>query len=126
MVKMLFSSGLTRWANATNDYNLFVVDGNGNIVAASTNVQNGSQDPYESINGIPSGDALVIVLHSGVARFLHLDLASQNGTLNWVTRPAHTRPCDRQCGRRVWRRRHPRRHRLTELRAADRPVSKPV
>ncbi len=40
---------------SANDYDLFVVDGDGNIIAASTNTQDGTQDPIEDI--IPSGFA---------------------------------------------------------------------
>jgi len=73
-----------------NDYNLFIVDPNGNIVGGSTDVQSGTQDPVEFVGGVPDGYYVGILLHSGSARFLHLDLASQNGTLAWST-PGRTR-----------------------------------
>jgi hypothetical protein len=58
---------------SANDYDLFRLDGTGTIVlAASINVQNGTQDPYEQISGGSPGDRLVIVKYSGSGRFLHL------------------------------------------------------
>ena len=76
--------------HSTNDYNLFVVDFFGDVAGASTTVQNGTQDPMEFITGVPSGYSVIIVQHSGQDRFLHMDLASQGGKLDWVT-PSRTR-----------------------------------
>ena len=60
---------------SSNDYDLFELDSTGSaIVTASTNVQDGTQDPYEDL-GVPTavGDRLVIVKRTGAAnRFLHL------------------------------------------------------
>jgi hypothetical protein len=58
---------------STNDYDLYVVDPTGSsVVASSTDFQNGSQDPYESVGTITNGELIVIVKFSGVGRFLHL------------------------------------------------------
>jgi len=55
------------WADpigkSTNDYDLFILDVTGAVVASSTNLQNGSQDPYESIgtlSDLEPGDRLVV------------------------------------------------------------------
>ena len=62
---------------SANDYNLYVVDGSGDIIDSSTNIQNGSQDPYESIPVFTAGfdytGYYVLIEHfSGSGRFLHL------------------------------------------------------
>ena len=60
---------------SANDYDLFELDSTGtSVVAASTNVQNGTQDPYEQLAaGAFPNDRLVIVKRTGAAnRFLHL------------------------------------------------------
>jgi len=77
--------------HSSNDYNLFILDPSGStIVGASTDVQSGTQDPVEFVGGVPDGYLVVVVQHSGAARFLHMDLASQNGLLSWFT-PGRTR-----------------------------------
>ena len=59
-----------------NDYDLYVLDSTGaTIVAASTNVQSGTQDPVELIgsNSIVSGDRVVVFQNTGAADlFFHL------------------------------------------------------
>jgi Subtilase family len=59
-----------------NDYDLFVLDSAGaSVVASSTNVQSGTQDPYEQIlsASLASDDRIVIVKRTGALnRFLHL------------------------------------------------------
>ncbi|MBE0542835.1 MAG: immunoglobulin domain-containing protein, partial [Verrucomicrobia bacterium] len=64
------------WADplgqSTNDYDLYVVDANGNVVRSSTNIQDGQQDPYEWIGTSTVGERVVIVKYSGDSRFLHL------------------------------------------------------
>ncbi len=60
---------------SSNDYDLFELNAAGSaIVSASTNVQSGTQDPYEEL-GVAAAvnDRLVIVKRTGAAnRFLHL------------------------------------------------------
>jgi len=61
---------------SANDYDLFLVNKTGNfIVAASTNMQSGSGDPFEIIgsNTNDAGRQLVIVRTAGQTRFLHLN-----------------------------------------------------
>jgi hypothetical protein len=69
---------------ATSDYDLYLLDSSGNsVLAAGTDSQNGSQDPFEKVAGGANGDRLVIVLVSGQGRFLHLD--TNRGTLAVAT-----------------------------------------
>ncbi len=70
---------------SSNDYDLFVLNSTGTqIVGASTNIQSGSQDPYESVNSAPSGSRIVIVKKASAAgRFLHL--STLGGTLTIAT-----------------------------------------
>ena len=39
------------WGASTNDYDLFLLDANNNLLASSTSTQNGTQDPFEYIAG---------------------------------------------------------------------------
>jgi len=57
-----------------NDYDLFVLDSTGaSVLRSSLNLQDGTQDPYESVSFLNVGERIVIVKASGVARFLHLE-----------------------------------------------------
>jgi hypothetical protein len=60
---------------SSNDYDLFRLSADGTTVtASSTNIQNGSQDPYEQIGSSTAGSRIVIVKKTGAAdRFLHLN-----------------------------------------------------
>ena len=68
------------WADplggSSNDYDLFLLNASlTSVLAASTNTQSGSQDPFEQIAGasLVTGARLVIFRHSGAAnRFVHL------------------------------------------------------
>lgn len=70
---------------STNDYDLFVINPAGNqVLASSTNPQNGTQDPYEAPLAFAfDGEHLLIGRSSGTARFLHLNLA--RGLLSFST-----------------------------------------
>ncbi len=58
---------------SANDYDLFRLNSTGTtILASSTNIQNGTQDPFESITDGALGNLIVVVKYSGAARFLHL------------------------------------------------------
>lgn len=59
---------------SANDYDLYVLDSAGtNINVSSTNVQSGTQDPYEIAGSRFSGERIVIVKKTAAAaRFLHL------------------------------------------------------
>ena len=69
------------WADplegSANDYDLFMVNQNGDVVRSSTRIQDGTRDPYEYISSGEddhTGNRLVIVKTSGTAdRFLRLD-----------------------------------------------------
>lgn len=64
------------WADplgqSANDYDVYLVTGNGTVVAASSNTQDGDDDPYESIPFASPGTSIVIVKFSGEGRYLHL------------------------------------------------------
>jgi Subtilase family len=72
---------------SSNDYDLFLLNADGTtVVAGSTNIQNGTQDPYEQINQIPItfGLRIVIVKKTGAEdRFLHLN--TNRGRLSIAT-----------------------------------------
>jgi hypothetical protein len=59
---------------SNNDYDLFILAPDGtSVVSSSTNVQNGTQDPYEEVFFAPIGFRIVILQKTGAAnRFLHL------------------------------------------------------
>lgn len=70
-----------QWSDAlgasSNDYDLYLLNAAGtSIIGASTNVQDGTQDPYEEIflgGAAPAGSRVVVVLFSGNARAMHLN-----------------------------------------------------
>ena len=65
------------WGASANDYDLFLVDALGNVIESSTDTQDGSQDPIESIEtGIFDDDdlRLVVVKASGSDRYLRLQV----------------------------------------------------
>lgn len=72
------------WADplgqSANDYDLFLVDASGAVVASSTNIQNGSQDPYEAFyipaTPLTTGAQRIVIVKkpSAAARFLHISL----------------------------------------------------
>ena len=65
------------WGASANDYDLFLVDADGSVVASSTDTQDGSQDPIEVIDAlIFSNDdlRLVVVKASGSDRYLRLQV----------------------------------------------------
>jgi hypothetical protein len=71
---------------SANDYDLFLTNKTGNvIVAASTNIQSGSGDPFEIIgSGVnDKGRQLIIVRTAGLARMLHLN--ANRGQLEHAT-----------------------------------------
>jgi hypothetical protein len=80
-----------QWADplaaADNDLDLFLLDATlTNVLAASTNTQNGSQDAFEAIDSqVPNdtGNRLVVTLFAGTGRFLHLN--THRGMLSEAT-----------------------------------------
>ena len=66
-----------QWADplgaSTNDYDLFLINDDGDVVESSTNTQDGTQDPIESIPQVDSyGLSLVVVRVSGMDRYLRV------------------------------------------------------
>jgi len=66
------------WSDAlkhsSNDYDLFVFDGaTQDLVSASTNPQEGTQDPIEFVPAPEEGQVLVIYRFSGQKRYLHVN-----------------------------------------------------
>ncbi|MEP7341021.1 MAG: putative Ig domain-containing protein [Acidobacteriota bacterium] len=67
------------WADplggSNNDYDLFVLNSAGTaVVASSTNIQNGTQDPLEAVGSATANNRLVILKKTGAAsRFLYLE-----------------------------------------------------
>jgi len=93
---LITAGGLTfilQWSDplggSGNDYDLYLFDSTmSTILAASTDVQNGTQDPVESICSLScgfnhAGDRLVVVKYSGAGRYLHLN--TFRGTLTLAT-----------------------------------------
>ncbi|HSE33230.1 MAG TPA: S8 family serine peptidase [Pyrinomonadaceae bacterium] len=70
---------------SSNDYDLFRLNAAGTAVAASsTNIQNGTQDPYEQISQSTANPRIVIVKKAAAApRFLHLN--TNRGRLSIAT-----------------------------------------
>ncbi len=61
---------------STNDYDLFLVSASGTVKSSSTNVQNGTQNPYEQASALSlsTGDRLVVFKTTGAAvRAFHLN-----------------------------------------------------
>ena len=65
-----------------NDYDLYVIDGSGNIVRRSDNIQNGTQDPVESTH-INNGEHVLVVKFSGANRYLHVNVG--RGQFSYAT-----------------------------------------
>ena len=79
-----------QWADplgsSSNDYDLFVVNEDGDVVASSTDTQDGTQDPIESISTVlffNSDVSLVVVKVSGADRYLRLQ--ANDGRLGIAT-----------------------------------------
>ena len=72
------SAIVLQWADplgaSANDYDLFLVDEDGDVVASSTDTQDGTQDPIESIQSFTdySGLGVVVVKASGSDRYLRV------------------------------------------------------
>jgi subtilisin family serine protease len=72
-------------SGSTNDYDVAVLDSAGNIVRFSDNLQNGTQDPYESIQTLNPSERIVVArISTSARRFLHLDIG--RGYLSTSTR----------------------------------------
>ena len=74
---------ILQWADplgaSANDYDLFLVNENGDVIASSTDTQDGTQDPIESISSRIfdySGLSVVVVKASGADRYLRVQAHS--------------------------------------------------
>lgn len=72
------------WADpagaSANDYDLYVFSADGTtLLGASTNVQNGHQDPYEFVAAAAGNRVVIVKSNAAAPRFLHLN--SLRGTL---------------------------------------------
>ena len=64
------------WGKSANDYDLFILNSSGSVVASSENSQTGAQNPYEIAN-VPttgSGYKVAVVKYSGADRFIALNV----------------------------------------------------
>jgi Subtilase family len=77
-----------KWADplggSANDYDLFLFNADATaILSSSTNIQDGTQDPYESVSG--RSDAYLVIWKSNDAAPRFLNLSAHRGRLNIVT-----------------------------------------
>ena len=84
---------ILQWADplgaSSNDYDLFLVNASGGVVASSTDTQNGTQDPIEVISSPIfnySGLRVVVVKASGADRSLRVQ-ANGSGARGWQLQP---------------------------------------
>ena len=77
---------------SSNDYDLFITDSSGNVLASSTNVQNGTQDPEEDITGnsavsktCASGTCQIVIVKHPAAAARTLFLSTERGELSIAT-----------------------------------------
>lgn len=90
---------LLNWSDplggAANDYDLYILDSNGNVRATSQNYQTGTQDAYERVD-VPSGTGLriAVVKFAGADRYLSLSALrgrfKDQATLKAFTTPGVT------------------------------------
>ncbi|HUP04273.1 MAG TPA: S8 family serine peptidase, partial [Bryobacteraceae bacterium] len=80
---------------SSNDYDLFITDSSGNVVASSTNVQNGTQSPEEDITGntavssaCNSGTCHILIVKHAAAATRGLFLSTERGVLSIATNGA--------------------------------------
>jgi hypothetical protein len=64
------------WGKSANDYDLFILNSSGSVVASSENGQSGAQNPYEiaSVPTTGSGYKVAVVKYSGADRFIALNV----------------------------------------------------
>ncbi|MET8999945.1 S8 family serine peptidase [Amycolatopsis sp. NPDC004169] len=64
------------WGKSANDYDLFILNSSGSVVASSENAQSGSQNPYEIASAPSSGSGykVAVVKYSGADRFIALNV----------------------------------------------------
>ncbi|HEV8542412.1 MAG TPA: S8 family serine peptidase [Verrucomicrobiae bacterium] len=68
---------------STNDYDLYIVSSSGrSIIARSDDYQHGASDPAEIVDQVQKGQRVVVVLSSGIRRFLHVDTGEAQLAIN--------------------------------------------
>ncbi|MFN8017205.1 MAG: Ig-like domain-containing protein [Acidimicrobiales bacterium] len=73
------------WGASTTDYDMYLLSSDGlSITASSTNVQNGSQNPAETIATSPSGGRVLVTKATGTP-IRHLVLYTNRGQLTYNT-----------------------------------------
>ena len=94
-----------QWSDAFgasgNDYDLFIVSGT-NVVAASTDTQAGTGDPFEAVDITAlqaQGLSVAIGQFSGEPRYLHLDTNGGALAINTALTATRGCRCHRRCGR---------------------------
>src|SRR5206468_12402965 len=71
---------------SANDYDLFRLSSDGaTVVAFSTNIQSGSQDPYEQLSGPGSAGERLVIVKSNTAAIRFLHLGTNRGVLSIAT-----------------------------------------
>jgi hypothetical protein len=68
---------------SSNDYDLYILNSTGtSVVAASTDIQNGSQPPFEEVSSVATADQIVIFKTTSAApRYLRLKASAENTIL---------------------------------------------
>src|SRR3954470_794401 len=71
---------------SANDYDLFRLNASGTaVVASSTNLQSGTQDPYEQLNSSGSAGERLVIVKSNTAAIRFLHLGTNRGVLSIAT-----------------------------------------
>jgi hypothetical protein len=78
------------WADplggSSNDYDLFRLNAAGTgVISSSTNLQNGTQDPYEQVTQGTTANARIVVVKKAAAAARHLHLNTNRGRLSVAT-----------------------------------------
>jgi hypothetical protein len=75
-----------KFGASSNDYDLFVMDSTmTTIVGSSTNIQNGTQNPFEQPNVVPSAGRKVVIYQKAGAATRYLGLYSNGGRFAFST-----------------------------------------
>ena len=91
------------WADpqgtSANDYDLFLVTSAGTVKSSSTNIQNGTQNPFEQITppALVAGDRLVVFKVTGAAS-VAFAINTLRGTLHYRHHRPDARPLICHCG----------------------------
>jgi hypothetical protein len=71
---------------SSNDYDLYILNSTGTaVITASTDIQDGTQQPLEAVSSVATGDEIVVFKHTAAARFIRLKASSENTILGLAT-----------------------------------------